>query len=359
MTKFDLRKHLPFLGAMGVLNNSRKNQEESTDSIDTVEKLINNLEVRASIEYKNEEIYNRILNDLVEEYGADNDTEIIETELEKMYIKNVEKFLETWKYLLIKYKQFIFEYEHIEIVLVDSVMSYIAKYDEDKEKQIKTYKFIEESEEIKDILFGNKYVHGKTTNETLSVLLYENKYYKLFKELLELVYTNRKKYLEFDFNQLTKDLIEARYYKKTSEGLNILKEELKRKEMPEEINIALEKQYLEVLKDEETEREYLGINEETNEIEYVKIVGIDYEERRKVFEKLSIGKEVFFIREKDNKYDKNAIRVVNGDNETVGYVERKNVQPIAKKMDCGRKCKIYVTGFYTNKFLAEVVWQCL
>ena len=61
MTKFDLRKHLPFLGAMGVLNNSRKNQEESTDSIDTVEKLINNLEVRAAIEYKHEEIYNRIL----------------------------------------------------------------------------------------------------------------------------------------------------------------------------------------------------------------------------------------------------------------------------------------------------------
>ena len=48
--------------------------------------MINNLEVKASIEYKNEEIYNRILNNLVEEYGADKDTGIIEIEREYLGI---------------------------------------------------------------------------------------------------------------------------------------------------------------------------------------------------------------------------------------------------------------------------------
>ena len=94
MAKFDLRKHIPFLGTMVVLDDSSKNQEKITDSINTVEKLINNLEEKASIEYKNEEIYNRILNNLVEEYGADKDTGIIEIEREYLSINEETKEVE-------------------------------------------------------------------------------------------------------------------------------------------------------------------------------------------------------------------------------------------------------------------------
>ena len=105
MAKFDLRKHIPYLGTMIVLDDSSKNQEKITDSINTVEKLINNLEEMASIEYKNEEIYNRILNNLVEEYGADKDTGIIEIEREYLGINEETKDVEYVKIVRIDYEE--------------------------------------------------------------------------------------------------------------------------------------------------------------------------------------------------------------------------------------------------------------
>lgn len=358
MSKFDLREYFPLLGAMGYLDGTEKKQEELNNASLKLEETLENLKVNVSIECKNEEKYNKILNDLAEKYGAENknDLGIISEELEKIFQKDIEKFLEAWEYILTKYKQYINEYRYIEFTVVDSMLGYVSRYDEDKEKQIKVYKFIQENSDIKEIVLKNKHIYESTTIETLLTILYEIKDYQMFEELFEIVYENRNKYLNFNFNDMLKDLIESRYCKNTSEGLYILKEILIYKEISEESYKVLEQKYLEVLEDERIEKEYIGEDEEIREFEYAKIVGVNHEERRKTFEKLIVGEEIFFIRERENKYDSNAIKVVNKYNETIGYVVKEKAQEIAPKLDGWKKCEVYVTGFLTNKLLVQVFW---
>ena len=68
MSKFDLRKYLPLLGAMGYLDDTYKKQAELNNEIFKLAEAIDNLKFEVSIECKNEEKYNEILNELVEKY---------------------------------------------------------------------------------------------------------------------------------------------------------------------------------------------------------------------------------------------------------------------------------------------------
>ena len=359
MSKFDLREYLPLLGAMGYLDDTYKKQAELNNAILKLVEAIDNLKFEVSIECKNEEKYNKILNELVEKYCAENKNNlgIIEDELVKIFQKDMEKFLEAWKYLLIRYKQYINGYEYIELSLVDSILRYISRYDEDREKQINSYKFIKENEDVKEVVFENKYVWENTTSETLSTILYEIKDYKIFEDFFEIVYKNREKYVKFNFNEMLKDLITSRYYKQTSEGLEVLKEKIEGKEISAEVYKLLEQKEIEVLEDEKIEREYFGEEENIREFEYATVVGLYYENRIKVVEKLTIGEEIFFVREKDNQYDSNAIKVVNKNNETIGYVTKENAQEIALKLDTGKRLKCYINRIYENKIKVEFHYE--
>lgn len=61
MSKFDLRKYLPLLGAMGYLDNTAQKQAELNNEIFKLAEAIDNLKFEVSIECKNEEKYNEIL----------------------------------------------------------------------------------------------------------------------------------------------------------------------------------------------------------------------------------------------------------------------------------------------------------
>ena len=263
MSKFDLRKYLPLLGVMGYLDDTSEKQAELNNEILKLSEAIDNLKFEVSIECKNEEKYNEILNELAEKYGAENKNNlgIIEDELVKIFQKDMKKFLEACLYLLIRYKQYINEYEYIELSLVDSILRYISRYDEDREKQISSYKFIKDNEDVKEVVFENKYVWENTTSETLSTILYEIKDYRMFTEFFEIVYKNREKYVKFNFNEMLKDIITSRYYKQTSEGLEVLKEKIEGKEISAEVYKLLEQKEIVVLEDEKIEREYFGEEE--------------------------------------------------------------------------------------------------
>ena len=73
MSKFDLRKYLPLLGAMGYLDDTSEKQAELNNEIFKLAEAIDNLKFEVSIECINEEKYNEILNELVEKYGAENE----------------------------------------------------------------------------------------------------------------------------------------------------------------------------------------------------------------------------------------------------------------------------------------------
>lgn len=74
-------------------------------------------------------------------------------------------------------------------------------------------------------------------------------------------------------------------------------------------------------------------------------------------EKLTIGEEIFFVGEKDNQYDSNAIKVVNKNNETIGYVTKEKAQEIAPKLDAGNKYKCYINRIYENKIKVEFHYE--
>ena len=73
--------------------------------------------------------------------------------------------------------------------------------------------------------------------------------------------------------------------------------------------------------------------------------------------KLTIGEDIFFVREKDNQYDSNAIKVVNKNNETIGYVTKENAQEIALKLDTGKRLKCYINRIYENKIKVEFHYE--
>ena len=109
------------------------------------------------------------------------------------------------------------------------------------------------------------------------------------------------------------------------------------------------------------ERKRLEEERRREEIEggfqYVVIVGINYDNRREAFEKLKVDEKVFLVRELDNKFDKNAIKVINNSNEMLGYVVRNKANEIAPRLDNGEKCNSVVTEIEDDIFVIKVVWN--
>jgi len=53
-----------------------------------------------------------------------------------------------------------------------------------------------------------------------------------------------------------------------------------------------------------------------------RVVGVSYEGRQKIVSQLKMGETVFLVRDPDNAYDRNAIRVIRGDQSQLGFVNR-------------------------------------
>ena len=91
-----------------------------------------------------------------------------------------------------------------------------------------------------------------------------------------------------------------------------------------------------------------------------RVVGVTYEGRQKVVAILTQWEQVFLIREPDNAFDLNAIKVQRWDHQQVGYLNRELAKILAPRMDrYGRPVKATVTaltgGYYPGSSLGVMV----
>lgn len=74
----------------------------------------------------------------------------------------------------------------------------------------------------------------------------------------------------------------------------------------------------------------------------IDVVGITLKERVKYVNDLENNEELFIIREKDNKFDANAIKVVDKDNHHIGYIASEYANYLAPKVDAGIKYQLKI-----------------
>ena len=90
MSKFDLRKYIPLLGAMGYLDDQPKKNEIE-------------VKLKLGIEIQENKNLKLILYDIIHKYKIEHQDNLFE--ILKGYLNSdVEKFLEIWKYILEKYQ---------------------------------------------------------------------------------------------------------------------------------------------------------------------------------------------------------------------------------------------------------------
>ena len=74
------------------------------------------------------------------------------------------------------------------------------------------------------------------------------------------------------------------------------------------------------------------MNKSTRIVE-TRIVGISFNKRKEVAELLTEREQVFLVREPDNPFDSNAVKVVRWDHQQFGYLERELAKVLAPTMD--------------------------
>lgn len=81
---------------------------------------------------------------------------------------------------------------------------------------------------------------------------------------------------------------------------------------------------------------------------YSKIAGVthnnpDGTSRQKLLEFCKDGEELQFIREPENAYDKNAIKICRGSGEQLGYTRSELAADLAPRIDAGEKIRVFVS----------------
>lgn len=394
MAGFDLRDHLPFFLAMDFF-------DDLPHTPVVTEELLQEFIIKNFYEHSNE--YKNALNDLIKTFNIKSyseDVYLISIKLDKLLEHDVNKFIDAWKYMLLKYEHLIYTRPVMANELVNFFLFGISitLEDEDIMNHNKIFKMIETNTKVQNIIINNKFMDNRGLYSFLDYLL--NKYEKtdFFVKMFNQAYNNRNKYVgyNFDFNAIIRYLIS---FATSTKKLDVLFNEFKNKNVASELYSLYDDQYKEHFKEEEIERreieeeikykELQRIREEQRleerrkfgeqmkkraeerkrleeerrreEIEcgfqYVVIVGINYDNRREAFEKLKVDEKIFLVREPDNKFDKNAIKVINNSNEMLGYVVRNKANEIAPRLDNGEKCNSVVTEIEDDIFVIKVVWN--
>lgn len=78
------------------------------------------------------------------------------------------------------------------------------------------------------------------------------------------------------------------------------------------------------------------MNVSTRSIE-TRVVGVTYENRQAVIALLTEGERVSLIREPDNPFDPNAVKVVRWDRQQIGFLDRELAKILAPRMDFYRR----------------------
>jgi single-stranded-DNA-specific exonuclease len=91
-----------------------------------------------------------------------------------------------------------------------------------------------------------------------------------------------------------------------------------------------------------------------------RVVGVTFENRQAVVALLTEREQVFLIREPENAFDSNAVKVVRWDHKQIGYLDRYLARNLAPRMDrFGRPIKAIVSsltgGYYPGSSLGVVI----
>ncbi len=84
------------------------------------------------------------------------------------------------------------------------------------------------------------------------------------------------------------------------------------------------------------------------------VVGINYNGRKQFVSKLSVGDELFYSREPENKYDYNAIQIKDKNGNMIGYISSDYANFYAPKMDYGIEYKITLKSIEDNKLVINI-----
>lgn len=82
---------------------------------------------------------------------------------------------------------------------------------------------------------------------------------------------------------------------------------------------------------------------------HTKVVGVTFENRQDYIKEMKIGEKIILERDKNNPYDKNAIKVVNSKGKQIGFISKDLASKIAGKMDKGVKYRAAVSDITGNK----------
>ena len=93
---------------------------------------------------------------------------------------------------------------------------------------------------------------------------------------------------------------------------------------------------------------------------FTKVVGVTYEGRQEVVARLSEGERVSLIRDPDNPFDTNAVKVVRWDRQQIGFLDREMARIMAPKMDRYggtfiATVKMVIGGFYPGSSFGVVI----
>lgn len=82
---------------------------------------------------------------------------------------------------------------------------------------------------------------------------------------------------------------------------------------------------------------------------HTKVVGVTFENRQEYIKKMKIGEKIFLERDRNNAYDKNAIKVINDKGFQIGFISKDLAPKIAEKMDSGIRFRAAVSDITGNQ----------
>ena len=351
MSKFDLRKYIPLLGAMGYLDEPPENNEIE-------------VKLKLSIEIQENKNLKLILDDIIHKYKIKHQDNLFEA-LKEYLNSDVEKFLEIWKYILEKYQVIIYDSKELSDTIINWILNDIVYlYDDNNYNYNEICSNMQKDKQLQKVIFNTPYLDNCDIDRFIISIFddYEDK--KFFDEIFNYIYSNRERYKDYNFYQTIARIIDGDFMILSTEKLNRLKEFLKDKNVSQILCQSFEKAYKECAEDEEFMRKVNEDDEETIKTEntekeestIVSVVGINYENRKENVDKLRINDNVYLVREKENQYDKNAISVVDKENRKLGYVEKERAKEIAPTLDKDRKNEVIVIGIYSNVLKIKINW---
>lgn len=157
MAGFDLRDHLPFFLAMDFF-------DDLPHTPVVTEELLQEFIIKNFYEHSNE--YKNALNDLIKTFNIKSyseDVDLISIKLDKLLEHDVNKFIDAWKYMLLKYEHLIYTRPVMANELVNFFLFGISITLEDENimNHNEIFKMIETNTKVQNIIINNKFMDNR------------------------------------------------------------------------------------------------------------------------------------------------------------------------------------------------------